>query len=476
MATTNFDTGTVVTKEWLNDVDAFVYEGVTPGTTSLNIDTINEKTTDAGVTVEGVLLKDNTIDINGTADAFILDTDGDTTISAPTDDQIDIEISGADDFRFTANKLTALSGSVIETDTINETTAASGVTIDGVLLKDGVVSSTVPTGFRNLVINGSMEINQRATIGSTLTPTDGQMLGVDRWRCIHNATSAQWATLSSLGSIPIDAKNALRFVHQDVGVLKYIGAVQIIESNLVEYAKGKAVTLSAQAESSNGGTIYYAILELSTATDTYVDPVSVWSTTPTWAPSFTQVAFGSTVLSLNTWTSITPITGTVGTTLGTNLYVLFFSAETGTNKYTQITNVQLEIGSVSTPFEKRPFGVELSLCQRYYEKSFNLSITPASNIGTTTGETRWRAILSGAVALGSPTIPFKVSKRVAPTITLYNPAATGGEVRDISGSLNASSTSVGDVEENGFIISSIANAGTSANNAVGIHWTADAEL
>jgi len=42
-----------------------------------------------------------------------LDADGDTSIQADTDDQIDIEISGADDFQFTANAFTALAGSSI---------------------------------------------------------------------------------------------------------------------------------------------------------------------------------------------------------------------------------------------------------------------------------------------------------------------------------------------------------------------------
>ena len=49
-----------------------------------------------------------------------LDSDGDTSITADTDDQIDIEIAGADDFQFTANRFTVLSGSNI--------TAASGTT------------------------------------------------------------------------------------------------------------------------------------------------------------------------------------------------------------------------------------------------------------------------------------------------------------------------------------------------------------
>jgi hypothetical protein len=58
-------------------------------------------------------------DMNGSE--LVLDTDGDTSITADTDDQIDIKISGADDFQFTANTFTVLSGSTL--------TIASGATI-----------------------------------------------------------------------------------------------------------------------------------------------------------------------------------------------------------------------------------------------------------------------------------------------------------------------------------------------------------
>jgi len=83
------------------------------------------------------------VDLQGNADALILDDDGDTTISSPTDDQIDFEIAGADDFRMLANIFRALSGSVIETNTIDETTAATGVTVDGLLIQDGSVRPDV---------------------------------------------------------------------------------------------------------------------------------------------------------------------------------------------------------------------------------------------------------------------------------------------------------------------------------------------
>ena len=59
-------------------------------------------------------------DLNGTE--LILDADGDTTITADTDDQIDIKIAGADDFQFTANTFTAASGSTIAGQAVTATT------------------------------------------------------------------------------------------------------------------------------------------------------------------------------------------------------------------------------------------------------------------------------------------------------------------------------------------------------------------
>ena len=77
---------------------------------------------DATVTsakLSGNLVTPGTLDVNG--QELILDADGDTSITADTDDQIDIRIAGADDFQFTANTFTVLSGSTL--------TVASGATI-----------------------------------------------------------------------------------------------------------------------------------------------------------------------------------------------------------------------------------------------------------------------------------------------------------------------------------------------------------
>ena len=72
------------------------------------------------------LTKAQLIDLNG--NELILDLDADTSITADTDDQIDIKIAGADDFRFTANTFTALSGSTIVVPDSGLTLGSTAVT------------------------------------------------------------------------------------------------------------------------------------------------------------------------------------------------------------------------------------------------------------------------------------------------------------------------------------------------------------
>ena len=71
------------------------------------------------------------IDMNGTE--LILDADGDTSITADTDDQIDIRISGADDFAFKANSFEVQTGSNIDmngTELILDADADTSITAD----------------------------------------------------------------------------------------------------------------------------------------------------------------------------------------------------------------------------------------------------------------------------------------------------------------------------------------------------------
>ena len=69
----------------------------------IRVDTISEKTSGSGVTIDGVLIKDTTIDVNGTAGALILDTDADTKIQASTDDNIEFFAAGKKQFGITSS-------------------------------------------------------------------------------------------------------------------------------------------------------------------------------------------------------------------------------------------------------------------------------------------------------------------------------------------------------------------------------------
>jgi hypothetical protein len=89
------------------------------------------------------------------------------------------------------------------------------------------------------------------------------------------------------------------------------------------------------------------------------------------------------------------------------------------------TNIQLEQGTVATPFEHRPIGVELMLCQRYYESSYPLGTAPAA--GVTAGQ---RVAISWGDPAGLPTQgahyvsqQFIVEKRSAPSMQIYAPGS-----------------------------------------------------
>jgi len=91
---------------------------------------------DATVTsakLSGNLVTPGTLDVNGAE--LILDADADTSITADTDDTIDIKIAGADDFQFTANTMSVLSGSTLNIDsgaTIANSGTATGFAATGV--------------------------------------------------------------------------------------------------------------------------------------------------------------------------------------------------------------------------------------------------------------------------------------------------------------------------------------------------------
>jgi hypothetical protein len=102
-------------------------------------------------------------DING--DELILDADADTSITADTDDQIDVRIAGADDFQFTANTFTAQSGSTITTPTLGViTTKDLGI---GVHIREADSSASAADNADALVIENSASVGMSILSGTS---------------------------------------------------------------------------------------------------------------------------------------------------------------------------------------------------------------------------------------------------------------------------------------------------------------------
>jgi len=106
------------------------------------------------------------LDING--QKLILDADADTSITSDTDDQIDIEIAGADDFQFTANTFTAQSGSTIAAQALTATT----LTGSGVLSIDDTTDSTSGTS-GSIHTDGGLGVAKDIYVGSQITIQNG---------------------------------------------------------------------------------------------------------------------------------------------------------------------------------------------------------------------------------------------------------------------------------------------------------------
>ena len=101
------------------------------------------------------LTKAQLVDLN--ANELIIDLDADTSITADTDDQIDIKIAGADDFTFTANTFTALSGSSI-------VVPASGLTIGSTAVTSTAAELNLLDGVSGLV---QADLTKLAAVDST---------------------------------------------------------------------------------------------------------------------------------------------------------------------------------------------------------------------------------------------------------------------------------------------------------------------
>lgn len=205
---------------------------------------------------------------------------------------------------------------------------------------------------RNRIINGNMYIAQRAS-SATVTAGTGVPTASTGYPCVDrffvystgaNVTAAQ---VSSTGATPF----LLRIT--GAASVTAVGVGQRIEANNSIDLAGQTCTLSVELANS--------LLTTVTWTASYANTTDTFGTIGT--PTKTQIATGT--FTVNSTLTRYSVNISVPSAATTGIEILF-TVGAQTSGTWDIDNVQFEAGSVATPFERRMFGQELLLCQRYY--------------------------------------------------------------------------------------------------------------
>ena len=283
-------------------------------------------------------------------------------------------------------------------------------------------------GFRNRIINPGMVIDQRNNGASvTITNTSDITYVLDRWFGFGTSAS-KFSVQRNAGSVT-----------PPTGFSNYFGVTSL---SAYTVGSGDSFTMGQYIEGFNTADLGWGTANAQTIT------LSFWvrsSLTGTFGGALRNsdvnrgYPFAYTINAANTWEQKSIViagdtSGTwVGATNGAGIRLGFglgvgstFSGTAGawaagnltsatgatsvvgTNGATfYITGVQLEAGSVATPFERRDYGRELIMCQRYYEEIGRGAVS---------------SLAMHAYGLNGQTVatwyPFAVTKRAAPTLTV----------------------------------------------------------
>ena len=316
--------------------------------------------------------------------------------------------------------------STIKVSNLQNASAASPAFV---LASDGSATANLSSvnegplaGTRNRIINGDMRIDQR-NAGASVTPNNSYTF--DRWQGQNSQTSkytVQQTTTSAsffTKALLVTSSSAYSVISSDYFFLNQ--PVEAFNTDDIAYgtASAKTTTLSFWVRSSLTGTFggsvrnyavdrSYPFSYTITSANTYeYKTITIpGDTSGTWVAGTNSVGLylvfcfgaGSSFLSTaNAWaagnfvgpTGQTSVVGTSGATF-------------------YITGVQLELGTVATPFERRSYGQELALCQRYYET------------GRLYGQCYFYGSTVNALDQFNATYCYKQTKRSAPTVSTTN--------------------------------------------------------
>ena len=360
--------------------------------------------------------------------------------------------------------------STIKVSNIQHASAASAaITLDanGQATLNGLAYPTSGSlSGRNRIINGDMRIDQR-NAGASVSTTGG--FPVDRWLQYFSGGGVYSAQRSTTAPAGFANSLALTVTTADasIGAADYYMIRHKIEGYNIDdlewgTADARTVTLSFWVRSSvtgtyggsitNGGELRgYAFNYSISAANTweYKTITIAGDTTGTWLTDNSSglalnlsLGMGSTYsATAGSWLSASSVNSATGATnwISTN----------GATFY--ITGVQLEAGSVATPFERRSYGQELALCERYYQVYGGIFGFICHNNGTSN-------------AYGG--MPLRVKMRANPTADYIAPYNGGNVIYYSAGSsrtLTGLGLNIGRPDYAQLVVSGAGTLGTSGN-------------
>ena len=356
-------------------------------------------------------------------------------------------------------------------------------TATGFTTKVAAVPVAPDSSFRNKLINGDFDISQR---GITSNSTVGGISYLaDKW-CFVVAGG-----IAATRSIQPFQPSSIYAIHPVEGGPRYyhrliIGSPAVLGSPT---ALAKLVQPIEGAETLQGKTVTASFWLKADA----VKQISVNLTQVFGGATVSDVALTATKFTLSTtWTKYTAtfnLPSVVGKTFAPNLnYLAFAFWLSAGSSYNTVTNslglqtgtfdiarVQLEEGSLSSNFETRPLATELALCQRTYEKSYNLDVPP----GTLTSNGRTLDVTYGT-STGDHYFSqkFNAIKRIAPSVAVYRTSAANS-INQLDVYVGVPYVGLATVAYEQIGQSAFSarwfNANPNAMSAISYHYTADAD-
>ncbi|CAH1054023.1 hypothetical protein [Paenibacillus pseudetheri] len=136
-----------------------------------------------------------------------------------------------------------------------------------------------------------------------------------------------------------------------------------------------------------------------------------------------------------------------------------------------IAQIQINIGESALPFQPRFVSEELSLCQRYFEKSYDQHVDPGSSVGI---PGHYQMYGSTAANTYGGRVLFSKPKRMPPTVIVYDMSGVAGKASAWNGgTLSSFVTAIDSINQTGFRVIPSLTAGYYESFG---HYTADAEL